>query len=149
MPVIKFTEIRELYHRGKDRKGTTVDTLVIHGTAGGGAGGKIGAPGGLLRWMLGGERQTEYERAVGLFHYLCERDGDCFEIIDPENFTYHAGIGTRRDTTEMQTIGIELVNRDTNNMGEYTPYQYEALKSLLSLLFNKYPIKEILDRRVQ
>jgi len=135
----KFLGVRERFFGGFDRN-VAPSKIVIHGTAGGGSGGKPGQPGGLLKWMMSGERETEYEAGIGLFHYLIERDNDVWEIIDPEKWVYHSGTGREIDS---RTIGIELVNRDSSNMGDYTNGQYEALDTLIGELLNKYHIDEI------
>ena len=137
---IVFNGVREKYSSGLQRSNPP-ETIILHGTAGGGSGGKPGSPGGLLKWMMGGEREVEYTKSIGLFHYLIEQDSDVWEIINPDKYTYHSGTGGHTDS---RSIGIELVNRDAGNMDEYAPEQYDALDTLLSELFARYPtINEI------
>ncbi len=138
----EFLGIRERFHSGFDRK-LPPSKIVVHGTGGGGSGSGANAPGGLLRWMMRGERETEYESGIGLYHYLIERDepkADVWEIIDPEKWVYHSGTGKEIDS---RTIGVELVSLDASNMGGYTDPQYEALDGLIGELLNKYHIDEI------
>ncbi len=130
--------VRQKFSEGFERT-RPINTVVIHGTAGGGSGGKIGEPGGLYKWMLSGEREKDYVRGIGLFHFLIERDGDIVELIDPSKWVYHSSIGKRDETT----LGIELVNRKIDNSGEYNPDQYESLEYLLGALFEMYDIKNL------
>ena len=149
--IIVDTRIRKRFFEGKKRD-KPPNKIVLHGTAGGGRGGKVGEPGGLYNWMLSGERGEEYKRGVGLFPFLIERDGDIIELLNADLWVYHSGIGAE----DSETIGIELVNRKRENAGVYNADQYESLEFLLSILLEKYPIETIwghsailMDRRVK
>jgi N-acetyl-anhydromuramyl-L-alanine amidase AmpD len=128
MRIEKDHIVRSKFHRGKSRKAYRgkVKEVVIHGTAGGGT----------LEWVRNGGRAEQYYKAVGLFHYLIERDGEIWEIIDPDRWTYHSCRGNR----DKNSIGIEMENPDRQNRGHYTDAQYESLHWLIyEYLMDRYP----------
>lgn len=118
------TEIRNKYHIGFNRDKLDVNQIVIHGTGGGSSAQSI------MRWMLGGERASQYKKGIGLFHYLIDCFGVIYEIISPKNWVYHSSSGRH----DKHTIGIELINLNFSNQSEYTPNQYF---SFIDLIFNK------------
>jgi len=123
------TAIREKWHRGFERE-RQPDTVVIHGTGGGGT----------YQYVLGGGRKKLYKKGIALFHYLVERDGKVIEIIDPDRWVYHSSSGKQDE----KTIGIELLNHDKNNKDQYTNAQYEALFFLIfDYLCDRYSIRII------
>ena len=107
--------------------------IVIHGT-GGGASASV-----MIDWMLSGERVKEYVRGIALYHYLIDFSGEVIEIISPDNWVYHSSSGAH----DKLTIGIEMMNKSTNNENEYTDRQYTALFGLIDELMKKYSIKSI------
>ena len=126
--------IREKYHQGYLRN-RPITEIVIHGT-GGGSGAN-----GMIVWMENGERAEEYKKGVALFHYLIDRNGDQYEIIDPGRWVYHSSSGAHDETT----IGIENINPSPNNDAEYTDAQYDSLAALVLKLLEEYPsIKSII-----
>jgi len=127
-------DIRQKWHKGFPRKKKNVKEIVIHGTAGG------GSAKGLLSWMFRSGRKG-YKRGIALFHYIVDYDGEIYEIINPDNWVYHSSSG-RHDKT---TIGIELMNKKTDNEGSYTSEQYASLDWLILHLMNNYPIKNIVS----
>ena len=127
------TKIRTKYHMGFDREGEPITEIVIHGTGGG------SSASGLINWMLTAGRPSEYKKAIALFHYLIDTDGETTEIISPENWVFHSSSGQHDKTT----IGIEHINSDAHNDKEYTAAQYAALIKLITILMKKYPITTI------
>jgi len=132
--------IREKYHQGFEREISDINTVVIHGTAGG------NSAKGLIKWMLSGEREEQYKRGIALFHYLIDKNGKIYEIINPDRWVYHSSSGSQ----DQHTIGIELINSGKNNEEEYTTKQYIALwKLLFGKIGEKYNIKRIIGHGAQ
>jgi len=74
--------------------------------------------------------------SMGLFHYLITRDGNVWEIIDPDRWVYHSSSGRK----DKHRIGIELENPDRQNRTAYTPEQYKLLYALIfENLMDWYP----------
>lgn len=121
------TTIREKYHSGFERT-KPITEIVIHGTGGG------SNAESLLSWMEDGERGEDYKKGVALFHYLNDRNGNVYNIIDPERWVYHSSSGAHDE----KTIGIENVNPDASNNLGYTDAQYDALEGLILQLLNDY-----------
>ncbi len=121
--IIIDKQIRNKYKQGWINKirNTSITEVVIHGTAGG------NSATNLLRWMYNGERGSEYMKGIALFHYLIGREGEIFEVIDPEYYVYHSTSGSH----DKQTIGVEMINPDKMNAEPYTDAQYKALFSLI------------------
>jgi hypothetical protein len=122
-------EIREKYNQGFVRKNSDVTEFVIHGTGGG------SSAMGLIKWMLSGERAAEYSRGIALFHYLLDKDGTSYNIIDPVNWVYHSSSGDH----DIHTIGVELVNSSATNSDSYTESQYINLAKLIFDTVKKFP----------
>jgi len=79
-------------------------------------------------------RAERYRQGDGLFHYLIERNGTIYEIIDPDKYVLHASQSTR----DRRSIGIEMEN--PNNASPFTPAQYDSLEWLVfRYLGNRYP----------
>jgi len=133
----KDTIIRSKFHKGKSRTAWLgkVKEIVVHGTGGAGT----------LNWVRSGGRAREYYKAVALFHYLIQRDGTIWEIIDPDRWVYHSCRGSK----DKNAIGIEMVNTAYDNSDEYTEEQYESLNWLMfEYLMNRYPdIKVIMSHK--
>jgi|WetSurMetagenome_2_1015567.scaffolds.fasta_scaffold02376_16 N-acetyl-anhydromuramyl-L-alanine amidase AmpD len=131
--IIKITSIRQKYFEGFKRLNAPSE-VVIHGTGGG------STAQGMIDWMLSGEREEEYKKGIALFHYLNDRDGKIYEIIDPDNWVYHSSSG-RHDAV---TIGIEHLKPDALNKTALTEEQYDSTVEFLVFLINKYPITSII-----
>jgi len=132
--------VRELYKKGweKRKRKKQLNEVVLHGTAGG------ITTDSMLKWMAGGERAREYNRGIGLFHYLVGREGEVVEVIDPDYWVYHSGSGWH----DKCTVGIELINPSKLNDMPYTAKQYEALEKLIfGVLLAKYDISKITSHR--
>ena len=127
----------KLYNKYKSaivsRREDQINEIVIHGTAGG------GSADDLIKWMLSGERSAEYEKGEALFHYLIDFDGTITNLIPDLGVVYHSSAGKH----DRYTIGIELMNTEKDNSGEYTDDQYESLKVLTYTLLSLFPITSI------
>jgi N-acetyl-anhydromuramyl-L-alanine amidase AmpD len=143
MKYIVESGIRLKYHKGFKRNIKKIDTAIIHGTAGGGD---------IIKWMLEGGymgkdkngkriyRAEQYKKGIALFHFIINKKGEIFEIINPDRWVYHSSTGRH----DKRTIGIELINNDRTNRDEYTTEQYCAILDLIfEELCKKYPIKRI------
>ena len=128
MNVITDTRVRDKYCKGFDRS-TPIAEIVIHATGGG------SSTESMIEWMLAGERATEYENGVALFHYLTSPDQPTVEIIDPDKWVYHSSSGYH----DKETIGIENIKPDSQNKGYLPPDQMQALCELVATLLLKYP----------
>lgn len=77
-------------------------------------------------------------------HYLINREGKIYRLVEEKNIAYHAGAGQlpdgRTNINEI-SIGIELMNTKDD---KFTPGQYEALKKLIENLKLRYSIKYVL-----
>ena len=78
-------------------------------------------------------------------HYLIDRNGDIFKMIDDANIAWHAGKSKWKKFKDLNScsIGIELVNRG-HKFG-YQNYSKSQINSLLKLCKNlkkKYSIKK-------
>jgi hypothetical protein len=132
--MVENLKIREKYHRGFEREKSDINQIVLHGTGGG------ASAGGLMAWMLDGERGNDYKKGVALFHYLIDYNGDIYNIIDPDRWVYHSSSGQH----DRHTIGIELMNIDRDNRDVYTIAQYQSLSDIIFELMGKYPIDSII-----
>jgi N-acetyl-anhydromuramyl-L-alanine amidase AmpD len=77
-------------------------------------------------------------------HYIIDRQGFIYNLVDEKDISYHGGKGFLPDgdnRINTRSIGIELINTKTS---VYTDEQYYSLDSLLFSIKNKYSIKYIL-----
>lgn len=121
--IFKDDIIRNKFHSGFKRT-KDVSWFVIHGTAGGGT----------LNWIRNmnpeSKRGKLYKDGIALFHYLIERNGDIWEVINPNKWIYHSSTGK----IDIGTIGAELVNPSIFNTKPYTFEQYNSLLNLYDFL---------------
>jgi len=86
----------------------------------------------------------EYKNYGVAPHYLIDRAGEIYRLVEDKNIAYHAGAGRlpdgRTNINEI-SIGIELMNTKD---GKFTPSQYETLNKLIKNLKSKYSIKYVL-----
>jgi hypothetical protein len=121
------------------RDKSLINEITIHGTAGA-SNAKT-----LISWMIGpkngvAERNAEYVKSIALFHYLLDRDGTIYQIIDPLYWVYHSS----SSINDKFTIGIECIKPDPTNMCDLTELQYQGLFSLIfDYLMVEFPISRI------
>lgn len=105
--------------------GTTVDLLIIHGTAGFDAGD--------LDWCT--------NKASGVsYHYLILRDGTVHRLVSELRQAWHAGKSEwqGRANCNHYSIGIGLSNRGPGE--PYTAAQYAALRELIADIQGRHPV---------
>ena len=82
-------------------------------------------------------------------HYLVDRDGSFYGLVDEARRAWHAGAGKWRDVTDVNSasVGIELVNVGLTEDGRrecYPNAQMEALVSLCKDIQSRYGIQFVL-----
>lgn len=104
--------------------GTTVDLLVIHGTA--------GTDAGDLAWCCDPRSGVSY-------HYLILRDGTIHRLVSELRRAWHAGVSEweGRSNVNDYSIGIGLSNRGPGE--PYTDAQYDALAALTRDIMARHP----------
>jgi hypothetical protein len=83
----------------------------------------------------------EYEDYGVSAHYLIDRAGTIYRLVEDKNIAYHAGASQMSDGRKNVndfSIGIEMINTLD---GKYTEAQYKAVNNLVSYLKKQYPIK--------
>lgn len=111
--------------------GRTIDTVIIHSS--------YNALGGDFYDLS--KLLSEYKSYGVSPHYLIDRLGNIYKLVEEKDIAYHAGeskVPDGRTGVNNFSIGIELINtkRDKN-----TSAQYVSLKYLLSQIGEKYQIK--------
>jgi N-acetyl-anhydromuramyl-L-alanine amidase AmpD len=122
------------YQKSSNR---SIDTIIIHSSYN----------------ALGGD-QYSVEKLIGEYreygvspHYLVDRSGNIFRLVQDKDIAYHAGEGQtpdKRTNVNNFSIGIEMMNTKSD---EYTEAQYSALKDILAYLKEKYDIKYTLGHK--
>lgn len=131
LPEIEIEErIQALYFQGiMDKKRyKKISEIVVHGTAGG-----DGTAEQFVSWQLGGELKENYNKGIGLVHYVIGRDGKIIRTISEEYWMYHSTSLYH----DMETVGIELCNTSFSNSNQYTKEQYESLAGLCDFIMRK------------
>jgi N-acetyl-anhydromuramyl-L-alanine amidase AmpD len=80
-------------------------------------------------------------------HYIINRDGKIYRLVEDKNIAYHAGeskMPDGRTGVNNFSIGIELVNSKT---AKPTDEQYASLKYLIGYIKGKYSIKYTLGHK--
>ena len=111
--------------------GRTIDTLVIHSSYDA-LGDKPYDLDGLI---------AEYKQYSVAPHFVIDRKGKVYRLVDEKNIAYHAGTSTMPDGrtgVNNFSIGIELMNTEDD---DYASKQYSALNDLIDYLKDKYSIK--------
>lgn len=89
----------------------------------------------------------EYKPAGVSPHYIINRDGKIYRLVEDKNIAYHAGeskMPDGRTGVNNFSIGIELVNSKTSKP---TDDQYNSLKYLVNYLKGRYSIKYVLGHK--
>jgi len=76
-------------------------------------------------------------------HYLIDRKGIIYRLVEDKNIAYHAGVSKMPDNRKNVndfSIGIEMMNTEK---GEFTGAQYVSVNNLIASLKKKYPIKSV------
>lgn len=80
-------------------------------------------------------------------HFVIDREGEVFQLIDTAYIAYHAGEGQMPDGREninAFSIGVELMNTRED---KYTSEQYQSLNELTVFLEEKYDIQNIIGHQ--
>jgi hypothetical protein len=86
----------------------------------------------------------EYRQYGVAPHYLIDREGRIYQLVEDKNVAYHAGqskVPDGRSNVNDFSLGIELMNTKKE---KYTTEQYGALNEILDYLKGKYKIKYVL-----
>ena len=112
---------------GYDRpEGVIVDTIVLHHT---------GDDAAVKTY------NTLNQRQLGV-HYIIDRDGTIYYLVDESKMTYHAKGWNSR------SIGIEIVNTGYKSM-EYTDVQYDFIRKLINDIADRWPSIEVDDEHIK
>lgn len=115
------------------KKERNIDTIVLHSSYN----------------ALGGDPYSvsllvkEYEEYGVSAHYLIDRQGGVYRLVEDKNISYHAGASKMPDGRQSVndfSIGIELMNKKDT---EYTNAQYTAVDELIAYLKDKHSIKYV------
>jgi N-acetyl-anhydromuramyl-L-alanine amidase AmpD len=115
----------------KDRK---IDTIIIHSSYN----------------ALGGDKYdvakliAEYKEYGVAPHYLIDRSGKIYLLVEEKNIAYHAGeskVPDGRTGVNSFSLGIEMINTQEE---KYTSEQYASLNALLKNIKANYSIKYVL-----
>lgn len=115
--------------------GRKIDTVILHSSYN----------------SLGGDKYSVskivdiYESYGVSAHYIIDRQGKIYRLVEEKNVSYHAGVSRvpdGRTNVNDFSIGIEIVNDDKGD--EYTDAQYKAVRALVDDLKQRYSVKYVL-----
>lgn len=78
-------------------------------------------------------------------HYIIDREGKIYQLVEEKNIAYHAGVSRLPDgetNVNSVSIGIEMINDDKSD--KYTDKQYDAVNKLITDIKKRYTIKYVL-----
>ena len=111
----------------------TIDTVVLHSSYNSTGGDVYSVDKVIAIWK-------SYEVAP---HYMIDRKGNIYRLVDDANIAYHAGVSKMSDgRTNVNdfSIGVEILNTKDD---KYTDAQYTAVNNLIAYLKGKYSIKTV------
>ena len=76
-------------------------------------------------------------------HYLVDRDGTVYGLVDEDRRAWHAGVGQWGETSDVNSasIGIELVNAGSlRGMPPFAEAQMGAVESLITLIQDRWVV---------
>lgn len=114
--------------------GRTIDTIIIHSSYD-----ALGPDPYNLTGLI-----NEYKQYGVAPHYLIDRGGKTYKLVEEKNIAYHAGEGSvpdGRSGVNNFSIGIELMNQEDT---KFTDAQYAALKKLIADIKSRQKIKYVL-----
>lgn len=118
----------------KTTEGRKIDTIIIHTSY---------DDIGLIPYNTEGLIK-EYKQYKVAPHYLIDRNGQIYQLVEEKDVAYHAGVSQmadgRKDVNEF-SIGIELMN---TKIGQMTDEQYEALNLLIKDIKSRQKIEYVL-----
>jgi AmpD protein len=89
----------------------------------------------------------EYESYGVSAHYLIDRAGTIYRLVEDKNIAYHAGVSQMSDGRKNVndfSIGIEMINTQD---GQYTSAQYAVVNQLIAHLKKQYLIKFVVGHK--
>jgi hypothetical protein len=132
--LIKANLITWGFHKSPDRE---IDTVVIHSSYD-----ALHKDPYDLEGLL-----EEYKQYGVAPHFVIDRKGGIFQLVDTKHIAYHAGEGEMPDgrtSINAFSVGIEMMNTEED---EYTEEQYEKLNELIDYLEDKYSIDYVLGHK--
>jgi hypothetical protein len=105
----------------------SIDNLVLHHTGGH----------GLQSTIKTLEASRDSEGTQYATHYVVDRDGKVYQIRPDSDILYHIGKSKRSDVVNANSLGVEIIGKDSF---DFTPEQVVAVKGLASQLRQKYGI---------
>jgi len=90
---------------------------------------------------------AEYKSYDVAPHYLIDRKGRIYRLVEDKNIAYHAGdsrMPDGRTGVNNFSIGIEMMNTKAD---KYSTEEYNSLKYLVEYLKGKYSIKSVLGHK--
>lgn len=114
--------------------GRTIDTIIIHSSYDALSGNPYSLE-GLIK---------EYKQYGVAPHYLIDRQGIIYRLVEDKNVAYHAGessVPDGRTNVNEFSLGIEIMTTKTDSP---TQEQYAALQKLVDFLQESYKIKYVL-----
>lgn len=114
-------------------KARSIDTIVLHSSYNPNKGDAYGVS----------EIVQIYESYGVSAHYLINREGKVYRLVEDKNIAYHAGASKmpdgRKDVNNF-SIGIEMMNKEDT---QFTKAQYESVNDLIASLKKKHGIKHV------
>jgi len=102
-----------------DRRGRTVDTLVIHYT-------------GMKSAAASLERLSDPAAEVSA-HYLIDEDGTLYAMVAEQDRAWHAGVGFWRGETDLNSVSIGIELQNPGHEWGYRPFPDAQITALIGL----------------
>lgn len=132
-PQISIIDRKVDFGFGISKEKRTIDTVVLHSSYNSTGGDSYSV-----------DKVIDIWRGYGVApHYMIDRKGNVYRLVDDANIAYHAGVSKMPDgRTNVNdfSIGIEILNTKTD---KYTDAQYDAVNNLIASLRGKYSIKQV------
>ena len=118
----------------EDRSSRDIDTIIVHSSYD-----ALGDDPYSVSGVI-----EEYRQYGVAAHYLIDRKGVIYRLVEDRDVAYHAGVSTMPDGragVNAFSIGIEILEKDTDSP---TSSQYASLSALVAFLRSEYPIRYVL-----
>lgn len=112
-------------NQGSRPAGTSPALVVVHGTA--------GTDAGDLDWLTRADSQVSY-------HYLIQRTGQVYRLVNEERRAWHAGKSEWRGRTDCNDYSIGIGFSNLGKSEPYTDAQYEAGGRLLREILGRWTL---------
>ena len=76
-------------------------------------------------------------------HFLVDREGMAYQLVDESDIAYHAGVSEMKDGRKNVndfSLGVEILNTESDS---YTEEQYRAIQNLVVYIKETYSIKYV------